>query len=260
MLDAVERLGRNGIDTVCQIGRAGIFLARVVTRVPRFSKVFSYICEEIVSVGVLSLLIIIVSGLFIGMVIGLQGYNTLSKFASTAQLGQLLALSITRELGPVVTALLFAGRAGSALTAEIGLMKTTDQLCSMEMMGVDPLRRVIFPRFWAGVISMPILAMIFSIVAVYGGHWVGVTWLGIDDGLFWSNMQANVNFHVDVMSGIYKSIVFGIVVTWIAVYQGFSAEPTAAGISFATTRTVVYSSLIVLGLDFMLTALMIGGW
>ncbi len=201
-----------------------------------------------------------VSGIFIGMVIGLQGYNTLNKFGATVQLGQLLALSITRELGPVMTALLFAGRAGSAVTAEIGLMKATEQLSSMEMMGVDPLWRVIAPRFWGGFISMPLLDVIFSIVAIWGGYWVGVEWLGIDGGSFWSNMQASVDFHLDLMSGIIKSLVFGAVVTWISVYQGMAAIPTAAGVSRATTRTVVYSSLAVLGLDFILTAMMIGGW
>ncbi len=194
------------------------------------------------------------------MVIGLQGYNTLQKFGASSQLGQLLALSITRELGPVISALLFAGRAGSALTAEIGLMKATEQLASMDMMGVDPLERVIYPRFLAGLIALPILALIFSAVAIYGGFFVGVQWLGVDNGTFWSNMQASVNFRADVLSGIIKSIVFAFVVVWIAVYQGFNCVATAEGISQTTTRTVVYSSLAVLGLDFLLTAVMIGGW
>ena len=194
------------------------------------------------------------------MVVGLQGYNTLDKFGATAQLGQLLALSITRELGPVVTALLFAGRAGSALTAEIGLMKATEQLSSMDMMGVDPLWRIIYPRFFAGLISLPILSLIFSAVAIYGGYFVGVSWLGIDSGSFWSNMSASVDFKLDVVSGIIKSIVFGFVTTWVSVYQGFDCIPTSEGISRATTKTVVYSSLLILGLDFILTAMMIGGW
>ena len=211
-------------------------------------------------VGVLSCLIIVVSALFIGMVVGLQGYNTLQKFGASSQLGQLLALSISRELGPVISALLFAGRAGSALTAEIGLMKATEQLSSMDMMGVDPLGRVIYPRFIAGFITLPVLALIFSAVAILGGYFIGVHWLGVDAGSFWSNMQSAVNFRIDVLSGIIKSLVFAFVVTWIAVFQGFECVPTAEGISQATTKTVVYSSLAVLGLDFLLTAMMIGDW
>ncbi len=211
-------------------------------------------------VGVLSTLIIVVSALFIGMVVGLQGFNTLEKFGATTQLGQLLALSISRELGPVISALLFAGRAGSALTAEIGLMKATEQLDSMDMIGVDPLGRVIYPRFWAGLIALPVLACIFSAVAIFGGYFIGCYWLGIDAGSFWSNMQTAMHFRVDILSGMFKSIVFAFAIIWIAVFQGVACIPTAEGISQATTRTVVYSSLAVLGLDFMLTAFMIGGW
>jgi len=260
MVEWLVNVGNRGLSRLWGLGEAGVFLTKVLLRKPRLLKSFPLIVQEIFSVGVISLIIIIVSGLFIGMVVGLQGYNTLNKFGATSELGVLLALSITRELGPVVSALLFAGRAGSALTAEIGLMKVTEQLSSMEMIGVDPLWRVIFPRFWAGVISMPILAITFSVVAVYGGHLVGVTWLGIDAGAFWSHMQSSVDFHNDILNGIIKSLVFGFVCTWIAVYQGFSTVPTAAGISQATTRTVVYSSLAVLGLDFVLTTMMIGGW
>jgi phospholipid/cholesterol/gamma-HCH transport system permease protein len=210
-------------------------------------------------IGVLSLVIIVISGLFVGMVLGLQGYTTLVKFGAEQALGQLIALSLVRELGPVVSALLFAGRAGSALTAEIGLMKTTEQLSSMEMLGVDPLRRIIAPRFWAGQISMPLLALIFSCVAIYGGHMVGVIWLGVDDGAYWANMQSSVDFYDDVVNGIIKSVVFGTVVTWIALYQGYRCPPTSEGIAKATTQTVVYSSLAILGLDFILTAVMFGG-
>lgn len=260
MLNAIRHLGRRGIHGCAEFGKTGIFLFQVLLRRPRLRKSFPLLLEELYSVGVLSLIVIIVSGLFIGMVLGLQGYSILNKYGATVQLGQFLALSITRELGPVITALLFAGRAGSALTAEIGLMKATEQLDSMEMMGVDPLFRVIYPRFWAGFISMPALAMIFSAIAVYGGYLVGVHWLGIDAGSFWSNMQSSVDFRMDVVNGIIKSVVFGFVVTWIAVYQGFSTVPTSAGIGRATTRTVVYSSLAILGLDFVLTAIMIGGW
>lgn len=260
MFNLLQKFGRTGLSVCAEFGMSGLFLLRVLLRKPRWRRTIPLLIEQLYVVGFLSLVIIVIAGLFIGMVIGLQGYNTLKKFGATSALGQLLALSITRELGPVVTALLFAGRAGSALTAEIGLMKTTQQLASMEMMGVDPLWRVIYPRFWAGCISMPILTLIFSAVAVYGGYFVGVQWLGINDGSFWNNMRANVDFHVDVMSGVIKSIVFGFVVTWIAVYQGQITLPTAEGIGRATTRTVVYASLAVLGLDFVLTTMMIGGW
>lgn len=214
---------------------------------------------QLYKVGVLSLVIIVVSGLFIGMVLGLQGYNILVDYGSEQAVGQMVALTLVRELGPVVTALLFAGRAGSALTAEIGLMKATEQLSSMEMMGVDPLKRVIAPRFWAGFISMPLLAIIFSAVGVVGGMLVSVDWLGVYDGAFWANMQSSVEFDNDVMNGIIKALVFGFVCTWIAVFQGYDLIPTSEGISIATTKTVVYSSLSVLGLDFLLTAVMFGG-
>ncbi len=260
MINQVEALGRLGIDVIRKYGKAGILLYGAIFRVPNFRKGFALVVQQIFAEGVLSLLIIMVSALFIGMVVALQGYHTLSKFGASQQLGPLVALSVARELGPVVTALLFAGRAGSALAAEIGLMKATDQLSSMEMMAVDPLQRVIAPRFWGGFISMPLLTIIFNIVAIYGAYLVGVKWLGMDAGAFWSNMQSSVEFHADILNGIYKSVVFGVVVTWIALYQGYDAVPTSAGIANATTRTVVYSSLAVLGLDFVLTAMMIGEW
>jgi phospholipid/cholesterol/gamma-HCH transport system permease protein len=260
MLDKIAYVGQRSINTLQSIGNSGVFLLRVFARNPDFRRLWPDLRIQLQFVGVLSCIIIVVSALFIGMVVGLQGYNTLQKFGAASQLGQLLALSIARELGPVISALLFAGRAGSALTAEIGLMKATEQLASMDMMGVDPLGRIVYPRFLAGLISLPILSLIFCAVAVYGGYFVGVEWLGVDAGSFWSNMQAAVNFKLDVLSGIIKSIVFAFVVVWIAVFQGFSCVPTAEGISQATTRTVVYSSLAVLGLDFILTAMMIGGW
>jgi phospholipid/cholesterol/gamma-HCH transport system permease protein len=218
------------------------------------------ITYEIYQVGVLSLVIILLSAMFIGMVLALQGYHTLHKFGAETEVGQLLALSVTRELGPVVTALLFAGRAGSALTAEIGLMQATNQLSCMKMMAVDPLWRVISPRFWAGFISLPLLTILFNLIAIYGGHWVAVDWLGVSNGTFWNNMQSSVDFRIDVVNGIIKSVVFAVIITWIAVYQGYYTEPNAAGIGRATTRTVVYSSLMVLALDFILTSMMIGGW
>jgi phospholipid/cholesterol/gamma-HCH transport system permease protein len=259
-LNGLITLGRAGIQTIYQFGKAGLLLGKVLFKTPNPRKSFPLLLQQIYVEGVLSLLIITVSGLFIGMVVALQGYHTLAKFGAAEQLGPLVALSVVRELGPVVTALLFAGRAGSALTAEIGLMKATEQLSSMEMMAVDPIRRIIAPRLWAGFISMPLLTIIFNAVAVYGAYLVGVKWLGLDSGAFWSNMQNSVNFSLDVLNGIYKSVVFGLVVTWIALHQGFDAVPTSSGIATATTRSVVHASLAILGLDFVLTAMMIGGW
>lgn len=256
----VDSFGRLGIHICRRIGLSGIILFRSLVRWPDFKHGFPALIEQIYSEGFLSLIIIMVSGMFIGMVVGLQGYNTLNKFGADQALGQLLALSVVRELGPVVTALLFAGRAGSALTAEIGLMKATEQLSGLEMLAVDPLKRIISPRLWAGFISMPILSMIFSMVAIYGGYLVAVQWLGLDAGSFWSNMQSAVDFRIDTLNGIIKSFVFGVVIVWIAVFQGYECVPTAEGIGRATTKTVVFSSLAILGLDFVLTAVMLGGW
>ena len=220
---------------------------------------FHLTIREIYFTGVLSLIIILVSGLFVGMVLALQGYDTLVRFGSSEVLGVLVSLSLVRELGPVVAGLLFASRAGSAITAEIGLMKATEQLSAMEMMAVDPIARVVAPRFWAGVISMPLLAALFSAMGVFGGYLVGVRLIGVDEGSFWSQMQAAVDFREDVLNGVIKSLVFGVAVTWIAVYEGYDAPPTAEGVSGATTRTVVTSSLAILALDFVLTALMFRG-
>ncbi|MGC1181992.1 lipid asymmetry maintenance ABC transporter permease subunit MlaE [Legionella sp.] len=260
MLELIMRFGSRGSRILHDWGSSGLFLLCMLFRRPNFKRLWPLLCYQIHFVGVLSCLIIVVSALFIGMVVGLQGHNTLQKFGASSQLGQLLALSVSRELGPVISALLFAGRAGSALTAEIGLMKTTEQLSSMDMMGVDPLGRVIYPRFMAGFITLPVLSIIFSATAILSGYFIGVHWLGVDAGSFWSNMQAAVNFRIDILSGIIKSLVFAFIVTWIAVFQGFECLPTAEGISQATTKTVVYSSLAVLGLDFLLTAMMIGDW
>lgn len=260
MIGRIASLGRAGLDVISSTGRAGRFLAGVLAGVPNPVTGFPLLVKQIYAVGVLSLAIIVVSGLFIGMVLGLQGYTILSDFGSEAAIGQMISLTLVRELGPVVTALLFAGRAGSALTAEIGLMKATEQLSSLEMMGVDPLKRVISPRFWASFLAMPVLAVIFSVVGIYGGMLVGVDWLGVFEGSFWGNMQSSVDFVDDVMNGVIKSVVFGFVCAWIAVYQGYDCVPTSAGISSATTKTVVYSSLAVLGLDFVLTAVMFGNF
>jgi phospholipid/cholesterol/gamma-HCH transport system permease protein len=256
----IEYLGAKTLTLIAHIGCSGVFLLRTIFRRPRFKQGVQLVTYQIYQVGVLSLAIVLLSAVFIGMVLALQGYHTLHKFGAETEVGQLLALSVTRELGPVVTALLFAGRAGSALTAEIGLMQATNQLSCMKMMAIDPLWRVISPRFWAGFISLPILTILFNLIAIYGGHWVAVDWLGVPDGTFWNNMQNAVDFKLDVINGVIKSIVFGFVATWIAVYQGYYAEPNAAGIARATTRTVVYSSLMVLALDFILTSMMIGDW
>ena len=216
------------------------------------------VIQQIYSVGVLSVLLILISGLFVGMVLGLQGYNTLVDFGAEESLGVMVSLSLVRELGPVVSALLFAGRAGSALTAEIGLMKSTEQLSGMEMMAVDPIRRVITPRFLAGFISLPFLAAIFSAVGILGGYLVGYGLLGVDDGAFWTQMQTKTDWYDDILNGVIKSIVFGFVVTWIALFEGHDAIPTSEGVGRATTRTVVHSAFAILGLDFVLTALMFG--
>lgn len=258
MLDWIQSLGHKTLSRLAAFGRAGQLLVQSLVARPEPVTMFPLLVKQLYSVGVLSLVIIVVSGGFIGMVLGLQGYTILVDYGSEQAVGQMVALSLVRELAPVVAALLFAGRAGSALTAEIGLMKATEQLASLEMIGVDPLRRVVAPRFWAGFISLPILTMIFSVVGIWGGAIVAVDWLGIYDGSFWANMQQSVDFRDDVFNGIIKSIVFGAVVTWIAVFEGYDCVPTSEGISQATTRTVVFSSLAVLGLDFILTALMFG--
>jgi phospholipid/cholesterol/gamma-HCH transport system permease protein len=257
MIGQLQVIGRAGISFTQSIGRAGLFLLTAIFAVPR-PQSFYLLIRQLYFVGVFSLVIVVISGLFIGMVLGLQGYTILSRYGSESALGQLVALTLVRELGPVVTALLFAGRAGSALTSEIGLMKATEQLSAMEMIGVDPLHRIVAPRFWAGFIAMPLLAMIFSMVGIGGAVIVGVDWLGVYSGSFWSSMQSAVDFQNDVWNGIIKSIVFGAVVTWIAVFQGYYTSPNAEGISRATTKTVVYSSLAILGLDFILTAVMFG--
>ncbi len=249
-------LGRWTLDNVQRWGRETIFLGNILIGIPSIFGRFYLVIYQIFAVGVLTLVIILVSGMFVGMVLGLQGYNTLVDFGAESSLGLVVALSLTRELGPVLTALLFAGRAGSALTAEIGLMKATEQLAAMEMMAVDPISRVVAPRFLAGILSMPLLAALFTAVGVWGGHLVGVVLLGVDAGQYWSAMQNGVDFYEDVLNGFVKSIVFGFVVTWIAVFEGYDATPTSEGVSRATTRTVVNASLAVLALDFVLTSLM----
>ncbi|MDF2489464.1 MAG: hypothetical protein K0S77_2086 [Pseudomonas sp.] len=258
LLERVRLFGRSAIDVVAVLGRSCLFLGHALIGRGGIGGSFQLLVRQLYSVGVLSLAIIIVSGVFIGMVLALQGYSILTQYGSEQAVGQMVALTLLRELGPVVTALLFAGRAGSALTAEIGNMKSTEQLSSLEMIGVDPLKYIVAPRLWAGFISLPLLALIFSVVGIWGGSWVAVDWLGVYEGSFWANMQNSVSFTEDVLNGLVKSLVFAFVVTWIAVFQGYDCEPTSEGISRATTRTVVYASLAVLGLDFILTALMFG--
>ncbi len=258
MIDFIRMLGRWALGTLERLGRATLLLVQILAGIPELMMRFSLVVQQLFYVGVLSVLIIVVSGLFVGMVLGLQGYNTLVDFGAEESLGVLVSLSLVRELGPVVSALLFAGRAGSALTAEVGLMKSTEQLSGMEMMAVDPVRRVIAPRFLAGVISMPLLAAMFSAVGVLGAFLVGHGLLGVDDGAFWSQMQAKTDWYEDILNGVIKSIVFGFVVTWIALFEGYDAAPTSEGVGRSTTRTVVHSAFAILGLDFVLTALMFG--
>ncbi len=259
LAEFVRRLGARVTGMVWRMGFATRFFGLMLKHSGTSFRRFHLTVREIYFAGVLSLIIILVSGLFVGMVLGLQGYDTLVRYGSSEALGVLVALSLVRELGPVVAGLLFASRAGSAITAEIGLMKATEQLDAMEMMAVDPVARVVAPRFWAGVISMPLLAGLFSAMGVFGGYLVGVRMIGVDEGSFWSQMQAAVDFNEDILNGIIKSLVFGVAITWIAVFEGYDATPTAEGVSRATTRTVVTSSLAVLALDFVLTALMFRG-
>lgn len=258
LLDRIALLGRAGLDVLAALGRSTIFLVHALFGRSGLRNGLALLMKQLYAVGVLSLAIIVVSGIFIGMVLALQGYNILSSYGSEQAVGQMVALTLLRELGPVVTALLFAGRAGSALAAEIGNMKSTEQWSSLEMIGVDPLKYIIAPRLWAGFISLPLLTLIFNVVGIWGGAMVAVDWLGVYEGSYWVNMQNSVDFRSDVLNGVIKSLVFALVVTWIAVFQGYDCEPTSEGISRATTRTVVYASLAVLGLDFILTALMFG--
>ncbi|MDB5797557.1 MAG: transport system permease protein [Paucimonas sp.] len=256
MANLLSWVGRGVRQTLENLGLATRTLFAVLGATGGVLRRLRLVTDQVHFIGNYSLVIIAVSGLFVGFVLGLQGYYTLNRYGSEQALGLLVALSLTRELGPVVTALLFAGRAGTSLTAEIGLMKAGEQLAAMEMMAVDPVQRVLAPRFWAGVIAMPILAAIFSAVGIFGGYVVGVQLIGVDAGAFWSQMQAGVDVWKDIGNGVLKSVVFGFAVTFIALYQGYEAQATPEGVSRATTRTVVIGSLTVLGLDFLLTALM----
>jgi phospholipid/cholesterol/gamma-HCH transport system permease protein len=259
MRQGIEAIGHGVTNSVVKLGAGARLFALLLRQSGMAFARLRLTIAQTHFIGNYSLVIIVVSGLFVGFVLGLQGYNTLQRYGSEQALGLLVALSLVRELGPVVTALLFAGRAGTSITAEIGLMKAGEQLAAMEMMAVSPVARVLAPRFWAGVISMPLLAALFSAVGIFGGYVVGVVLIGVDDGAFWSQMQGGVDWIDDVGNGIIKSVVFGIAVTFIAVFEGYDCLPTPEGVSRATTRTVVTSSLAVLALDFMLTALMFSG-
>lgn len=258
MTQFFQNLGHATLSSFSKLGRSSFFLFYTLTGI--FSIILrpKLLVKQLYSIGVLSFLIITISGLFVGMVLGLQGFYILSDFGAEEALGVMVAASLVRELGPVVTALLFAGRAGSALTAEIGLMKATEQLSGMEMMAIDPLKRIIAPRFLAGFLSLPLLTALFSSIGVIGGHIIGVGVLGVDDGSYWSQMQASIDFQDDIINGIIKSVIFGFVISWIALFEGYDAVPTSEGVSRATTRTVVNSAFAILGLDFILTALMFG--
>ncbi len=238
------------------IGQGARFFMRLIALLGPTLRRFSLVRDQVHFLGNYSLAIIVVSGLFVGFVLALQGYNILQRYGSAEAVGMMVALSLLRELGPVVTALLFAGRAGTSLTAEIGLMKAGEQLSAMEMMAIDPMRRIVAPRFWAGVIVVPLLTAVFNAVGILGGWVVSVPMIGIDPGAFWSQMQGSVDVWTDLGNGVLKSVVFGVAVTFVALLQGYEAKPTAEGVSRATTRTVVMASLAVLGLDFILTALM----
>jgi len=259
MISALARLGQFTISAVTRLGLAARFLVAILVQSGMTFRRVPLLVRDLFFTGFLSLVIIAVSGTFVGLVLGLQGYDTLQRFGSETALGGVVALSLLRELGPVVAALLFASRAGSAMAAEIGLMKATEQLESMDVMAINPIARVIAPKFWAGVIAMPLLAALFSAVGILGGWFIGVVVIGVDHGTFWSQMQNAVDFETDVLNGVIKSAVFGVIVTWIALFQGWGCLPTAEGVSRAITKTVVFAALAVLAADFILTALMFMG-
>ena len=259
IVGGLRHIGELTINGIWRLGFITRFLFAVLLASGQSLRRIHLTIRELFFSGVLSLLIITVSGLFVGLVLGLQGYDILQRFGSADAVGVMVALSLLRELGPVIAGLLFASRAGSAITAEIGLMKTTEQLKAMDMMAVDPLARVVAPRFWAGVLAMPLLAALFSAMGIFGGWLITVVVIGVDDGAFWSQMQATVEFEYDVLNGVIKSFVFGVVVSLIAVFEGYDCKPTAEGVSRAITRTVVTSALVILALDFVLTSFMFRG-
>ncbi|MCW8995881.1 MAG: lipid asymmetry maintenance ABC transporter permease subunit MlaE [Psychromonas sp.] len=250
-------IGRISLAFIHIIGRCGLMFWRTIWGKPH-AKLIPLVIEQVFQLGILSLPIILTSGMFIGMVLAFQGYNVLVDYSAEESLGSMVALTLLRELSPVVAALLFAGRAGSALTAEIGLMQSTEQLASMEMMAVSPLKRVIAPRLLAGIIALPLLTLFFNVIAIWGGYLIGVSWMGVDGGTYWSVMQGSIDYLPDVGNGIIKSVVFAILISWVALYNGYYVVPNAFGISRSTTQTVVVSSLLVLAMDFVLTVFMFG--
>lgn len=252
----IQKIGHPFSSFIFMLGEMVRLLINICGGIYYSLKRPQLIIKEVFFSGVLSLLIIAVSGWFVGMVLGLQGYNTLQRFGSVSVLGSLVALSLLRELGPVLSAILFASRAGSGITAEIGLMKATEQLDAMGVMAVDPIKRVVTPKFIGGIITVPLLAALFDAAGIWGGYFVGVVMLRLDEGTFWSQMQSSVNFHDDIVNGLIKASIFGVIVSLISVYQGLVASPTAEGVSSATTKTVVHSALAILALDFVLTAFM----
>jgi len=255
IMSFIQGIGESTIDLVSLMGRACLLLFKTLWG-KSHKKLPSLFIRQVFQLGILSLPIILTAGFFIGMVLAFQAYYVLVNYGAEQSLGSMVALSLLRELGPVITALLFAGRAGSALTAEIGLMQSTDQLASMEMMAVSPFKRVIAPRLLAGVIVLPLLTLLFNVIAIFGGHLVGVSWLGIDSGAYWSVMQSSVHWGSDIVNGMVKSVIFAFLITWVALFNGYYVVPTSQGISNSTTQTVVISSLLVLAMDFLLTVLM----
>lgn len=260
MIKRLQSLGKYGVEALSALGRASMMLANTFFTIPAWGNAIKLLIRQLHSVGVLSLVIILLSGIAVGAVLALQFYYQLVRFSAESALGLGVAIAMLTELGPVITGLLFAGRAGSALTAEIGLMKATEQLAMMEMIGVDPLHRVVGPRLWAGFIALPLLALMFSSVGILSSAVVGIDWLGVSEGAFWVGMQEGIYFEKEVMTGIIKTLVFGFVVTWIAVFQGYDCIPTSEGIGRATTYTVVYSSIAILVLDFVLTIVLFEGF
>ena len=255
-MNFIQNIGSKTLTFIQILGATTLFLLKILSLLPQNILRPRLMIRQMYFSGVLSILIIAVSGLFVGMVLGLQGYTQLAKFKAADVLGFMVAAALLRELGPVLAAILFASSSGGAMTSEIGLMKTTEQLEAMNVMAINPVARVVAPRFWAGVMSMPLLASIFNVAGIWGGYLVGVPWLGLDSGVFWSHMQNSMTFSYDVLNGLIKSMIFGTAVSLIAVYQGFHCRPTAEGILRASTRTVVSSALTVLALDFILTAFM----
>ncbi len=256
IINKIEMLGLKFIDFITAVGQSALLLKNIIFSNLDLQKNFRQFLRYLYFIGVLSLGIIVLSALFIGMVVGLQGHYILQKFGTEEIIGQMTALTIIRELGPVVSALLFTGRTGASLTAEICLMKSTEQLLAMEMMGIDTIKKVIAPRFWAGLISMVLLSLIFIVVAVFGSYLSTVCFLNLDADIFWMSIRENVDFKIDIVNSIIKSFIFGFIITWISIFQGVYSNSTAEGIAISTTNTVVYSSFIILGLNFFLTSIM----